>query len=202
MLTPPLEPVVVCRGHTVSAGPDITSLLIALTNPAPHRLQFGRIGKVLEAPGQAEHLQLTFRYCCEERVRQVFGHDPNERSEPPPFTVFDFAHGVVWFTCDCRHVFGAIRTGGEELCRIRSGAQKWDIVEPVAHLSIVMMESYALKELSEAEMRRVEKHVASCRKCGFVLEEQVGWMAAMRSPFRRKVEKMIEDERRKRAAKR
>jgi hypothetical protein len=75
-------------------------------------------------------------------------------------------------------------------------------VEAVAHLSIVKMESYALKELSEAEMRRVEKHVASCRKCGFVLEEQVGWMAAMRSPFRRKVEKMIEDERRKRAAKR
>ena len=27
MLTPPLEPVAVCRGHTVSAGPDITSLL-------------------------------------------------------------------------------------------------------------------------------------------------------------------------------
>jgi hypothetical protein len=64
-----------------------------------------------------------------------------------------------------------------------------------------MMESYALKELSEAEMLRVEKHVASCRKCEFVLEEQVGWAAAMRSPFRRKVEKMIEEERRK-AAKR
>ena len=32
------------------------------------------------------------------------------------------------------------------------------IVEAVAHLSIVMMESYALKELSEAEMLRVEKH--------------------------------------------
>jgi hypothetical protein len=100
----------------------------------------------------------------------VFGQDPNERSEPPPLTVFDLAHGVVWFTCDCRHVFGAIRTGGEELCRIRSGAQKWDIVEAVAHLSIVMMESYALKELSEAEMLRVEKHVASCPKCRDHLE--------------------------------
>jgi hypothetical protein len=53
----------------------------------------------------------------------------------------------------------AIRAGEEELCCIRSGTQKWDIVEAVAHLSIVVMESYALKELSEAEMRRVEKHV-------------------------------------------
>ena len=28
-------------------------------------------------------------------MRLVFGHDPNERSEPPPFTVFDFMDGVV-----------------------------------------------------------------------------------------------------------
>jgi anti-sigma factor RsiW len=75
-------------------------------------------------------------------------------------------------------------------------------VEAVTHLSIVTMESYALKELSEAEVLRVEKHVASCPKCRFCLEEQLGWAAAMRSPFRRKVEKMIEDERRKKAAKR
>jgi len=46
-----------------------------------------------------------------------------------------------------------------------------------------MMESYALKELSEAEMLRVEKHVASCRKCESILEEQLGWAATMRSPF-------------------
>jgi hypothetical protein len=75
------------------------------------------------------------------------------------------------------------------------------IVEAVAHLSIVMMESYALKELSEAEMLRVEKHVARCPKCRFCLEEQLGWAAAMRSPFRRQVEKLIEAQRKK-AAKR
>ena len=75
-------------------------------------------------------------------------------------------------------------------------------MEAVAHLSIVKMESYALKELSEAEMLRVEKHVARCPKCRDHLEGELGWSAAMRSPFRRKVEKMIEDERRKRAAKR
>lgn len=59
------------------------------------------------------------------------------------------------------------------------------------------MESYALKELSEAEMRRVEKHVSSCPKCRFFLEEQLGWASAMRSPFRRQVEKLIETERKK-----
>jgi anti-sigma factor RsiW len=72
-------------------------------------------------------------------------------------------------------------------------------VEAVAHLAIELLERYALKELSEAEMLRVEKHVARCPKCRSCLEEQLGWAAAMRSPFKRKVEKMIEDERRKRA---
>jgi anti-sigma factor RsiW len=78
---------------------------------------------------------------------------------------------------------------------------KSSIVEAVAHLSIELLERYALKELSEAEMRRVEKHVASCRKCEFVLEEQLGWAAAMRCPFKRYVEKLIDAERKK-AAKR
>ena len=82
------------------------------------------------------------------------------------------------FRANAATFFGAIRAGGEELCRIRSGAQKWDIVKAAAHLSIVMMESYALKELSEAEMRRVEKHVARCPKCRDRLEGELGWSAA------------------------
>lgn len=53
----------------------------------------------------------------------------------------------------------------------------------VAHLSIVEMERYALKELSEAEMLRVEKHVARCAKCRDHLEGEMGWATAMRSPF-------------------
>ena len=73
-----------------------------------------------------------------------------------------------------------------------------DIVKAVPHLSIGEMESYALKELSEPEMRRVEKHVASCPKCADLLGEELVWVVQMRSPFRRKVEKMIEEERRKR----
>ena len=49
--------------------------------------------------------------------------------------------------------------------RSRAGAKKMGYRKAVAHLSIVMMEHYALKELSEAEMRRVEKHVARCPRC-------------------------------------
>ena len=64
----------------------------------------------------------------------------------------------------------------------------------VAHLSIVMMESYALKELSEAEMLRVEKHVARCPKCRDHLEGELGWAAAMRSPFMAKVRKIVKAE--------
>jgi anti-sigma factor RsiW len=55
-----------------------------------------------------------------------------------------------------------------------------------------MMESYALKELSEAEMRRVEKHVSSCPKCRDHLEGELGWVAAARSPFMAKVRNLIE----------
>ena len=72
---------------------------------------------------------------------------------------------------------------------------------PWPTMSIVMMESYALKELSEAEMLRVEKHVASCPKCRDHLNDDLGWAAAMRSPFKRYVEKLIKAERKK-AAKR
>src|ERR1035438_2466238 len=62
-----------------------------------------------------------------------------------------------------------------------------------------MMESYALKELSEAEMRRVEKHVSSCPKCRDHLEGELGWAAAMRSPFMTKLRNLIEVERKKSA---
>ena len=98
--------------------------------------------------------------------------------------------------------FEAIRATAKRRRTFSPWPPKSAIVETVAHLSIVMMESYALKELSEAEMLRVEKHVARCPKCRDHLDEELGWAAAMRSPFRREVEKMIEDERRKRAAKR
>jgi predicted anti-sigma-YlaC factor YlaD len=41
-------------------------------------------------------------------------------------------------------------------------------------------------------MRRVEKHVARCQKCRD-LDEELGWSAAMRSPFMAKVRKLIEE---------
>ena len=90
----------------------------------------------------------------------------------------------------------------EKNCRrSHSAPKKSAIVESMAHLSIVMVESYALKELPEAEMCRVEKHVARCAKCRDHLEGELGWAAAMRSPFMAKVRNSIEVERKK-AAKR
>lgn len=71
-------------------------------------------------------------------------------------------------------------------------------MEAVAHLPIGLMASYALKELSKGEMRRVEEHVATCPKCRDFLEGALCWEAAMRSPFRTKVDKMIDAERKKR----
>jgi hypothetical protein len=48
-------------------------------------------------------------------------------------------------------------------------------------------------------MLRVEKHVARCAKCREHLDEELGWAAAMRSPFMARVREMIEE--RKKAAK-
>jgi hypothetical protein len=73
--------------------------------------------------------------------------------------------------------------------------------ESVAHLSIVLAESYALNELSEDQKRQVEKHVASCQRCADLVGEQLVWVAQMRSPFKRAVEKMIEEGRKKRTGK-
>jgi hypothetical protein len=82
------------------AEPDIlpTSFLVVLANPVLDRFQSGRLGQILERLGQAKHLQLAFRYCCEERVRPVNRVDPNERLEPPPFAFLDLAHGLIMFT--------------------------------------------------------------------------------------------------------
>ena len=109
------------------------------------------------------------------------------QTPPPTLTV----HGISGTT---------VTLSPSDLARLppSRGFPRSAMVESVAHLSIVTMESYALKELSDADVRRVEEHVATCPKCRFILEEQLGWAAAMRSPFRRKVEKMIEEERKKR----
>ena len=88
------------------------------------RLQSGRIGKVLEPLGQAKHLQLAFSYCGEERVRSVFGHDPNERPEPAPFAFFDFTGGIVGLPCERRHAFWGDPSGGEALPDLVAVASK------------------------------------------------------------------------------
>ena len=97
--------------------------------------------------------------------------------------------------------FRAIRATAKHHRTSSPQPPKSAIVDAVAHLAIELLERYALKELSEAEMLRVEKHVARCPKCRDHLDEELGWAAAMRSPFKRYVEKLIDAERKK-AAKR
>jgi hypothetical protein len=48
---------------------------------------------------------------------------------------------------------------------------------------IELLERHTLKELSEAEMLRVEKHVARCPNCRDHLEGWLGWVAAVQSAF-------------------
>jgi hypothetical protein len=76
-----------------------------------------------------------------------------------------------------------IRAGGDHCRRPWSPLHlKLDIVDFVAHLSVELIERYALREVSEAEMRRVEKHVARCSACKDRLVDDIGWQLAIRSP--------------------
>ena len=74
--------------------------------------------------------------------------------------------------------FEAIRATGRHHRTSSPQPPKSAIVEAVAHLSVELLERYALKELSEAEMLRVEKHVASCPKCrDHLLRDWEGFMS-------------------------
>ena len=70
-------------------------------------------------------------------------------------------------------------------------------MEAVAHLSMELIERYALRELSEVEMRRVKKHVASCPNCLDRLEGEIDLTAAMRSSTVAKVRKIVTAERKR-----
>jgi anti-sigma factor RsiW len=48
-------------------------------------------------------------------------------------------------------------------------------VEAVTHLSIELIERYALRELSDVELLQVEKHVASCPECLDRLQGKLIW---------------------------
>jgi hypothetical protein len=63
-------------------------------------------------------------------------------------------------------------------------------VDAVAHLTIGLVERYAMRELSDAELQRVNKHIASCRKCDEWLQAEIAQMAAIRSWTAAKVRKI------------
>jgi hypothetical protein len=67
----------------------------------------------------------------------------------------------------------------------------------VPHLTIKLIERYALRELSEVEIQRVEKHVLLCSECQERLQEEVDLAAAMRSSTAAKVGKIAKAERKR-----
>jgi hypothetical protein len=74
--------------------------------------------------------------------------------------------------------FEAIRATVKHRRTFSPWPPKSAIVDAVAHLAIELLERYALKELSEAEMLRVEKHVARCPKCrDHLLRDWEGFMS-------------------------
>lgn len=70
-------------------------------------------------------------------------------------------------------------------------AEKFGIVDSVAHLSISLVERRAMRELSDAELQRVNKHIASCSECEEWVQAEIAQTAAIRSwPTKiRKIEK-------------
>jgi hypothetical protein len=48
------------------------------------------------------------------------------------------------------------------------------------HLSVMLLEQYALRELSDAEMQRVEEHVKRCSECMDRLEGEAGSVLGLR----------------------
>jgi len=93
--------------------------------------------------------------------------------------------------------FETIRAVGGGLPEFPSLSSKSAIVETVAHLSMKLIERYALRELSKVEIQQVEKHVASCPKCEDRLQEQVDSWAAMRSSTVAYVRKIVKAERKR-----
>jgi hypothetical protein len=77
-----------------------------------------------------------------------------------------------------RPYFEAIRATVKHRRTSSPWAPKSAIVEAVAHLSIELLERYALKQVSVAEKQKVEKHVARCPKCrDHLLRDWEGFMS-------------------------
>jgi anti-sigma factor RsiW len=67
----------------------------------------------------------------------------------------------------------------------------------MAHLSIDLIERYALRELSDVEVQRVNKHVGSCSECEDRLQQEIDLAAAMHSSRAAKVRELVNAEKSK-----
>jgi len=75
------------------------------------------------------------------------------------------------------------------------------IVEAVAHLSLGVLERYALNKVSEREVQRFQEHVSTCSECKALLQREFVWATARRSPGLADTRKTVVAQRKK-AAKR
>jgi len=63
-------------------------------------------------------------------------------------------------------------------------------VDFMAHLTISLVERFAMRELSDDELQRANKHVASCRECEEWLQVEIAQTAAIRSWTAAKIRKI------------
>jgi anti-sigma factor RsiW len=73
------------------------------------------------------------------------------------------------------------------------------IVDSVGHLSTDLIERYVLRELSDAETRRLDQHVATCAECEERLQAEIDLAAAMRSSTAAMVRRIADAERKRKA---
>ena len=80
---------------------------------------------------------------------------------------------------------------------LRANGQKSVIVKAVDHLSIDCIQRYTLHELSPAETKLAEEHIAVCPECEERLQDEMESPDAMRSSSVGEIRRMIESDRKK-----
>jgi hypothetical protein len=91
---------------------------------------------------------------------------------------------------DVFRVLNLIRPGDTDR-RSTTAIEESAIVKTVAHLSIGLLERYALNRVSEREVQRVQGHVAGCSECKALLERVFVWATGKRSPVRTTISQVV-----------
>jgi hypothetical protein len=101
---------------------------------------------------------------------------------------------VSRFTCDCECILRRFEAMEKNERRFW-WRPKSAILEGMDHLSIEVIERYALRELPADEIQRVEEHIAACPDCEDRLQDEVELPVAMRSSSVAGVRRIVESRR-------